>query len=250
MVAGGQRLGNQGTMRLALVSLVAIAGLAGAAGAQTAAPTADPAPTPAPAAAAPEASTIPPAPVADTLAAPAAVAPVTPAPEPAAVQAPPAPPAPPTDPTAIALLNVLEQVCLPAANGGNLAQITKAAGFRKSGENFVLKQPTYQFTVLAPGYNPTQCHVDLAHPIDPEAPAKPLVIALHNWTVISRGWTLYRNDKNVAAGQEFTTRSWEHTADGKVEAVVITTMRKADGTPSLKNADTSTLLYSVTKTPG
>ena len=156
----------------------------------------------------------------------------------------------PTDLVAIAVLNVLENVCIPAANGGNLEKIAKSAGFRKSGDNFVLKQPTYQFTVESPGFNPTQCHVDLVHPIDPEAPAKPLVIALHNWAVFGHGWSLYRNDKNPVAGQEFTTRSWEHSAGGKSEAVVITTMRKADGTPAGKNADTSTLLYSVTKTPG
>jgi hypothetical protein len=141
-------------------------------------------------------------------------------------------------------------VCIPAANGGDLAKIAKGAGYKKSGDNFVLKQPGFQFTVLSPGSNPTQCHVDMVHPIDPEAPAKPLVIALHNWAVMSRGWSLYRNDKNVDSGQEFTTRSWEHSGGGKDEALVITTVRKADGAPSQKNADTSMMIYSVTKTPG
>lgn len=239
-------------MRLALVSLLAIAGFATVAQAQMPAPAPDPAAAQTPATQPPAAPAAPtstdavPTPTPGPAAAPATSTP----PPPIVAEAPPPPPSAPTDPAAIAVMNVLENVCMPAANGGNLDKIAKSAGYRKAGDNFVLKQPGFQFTVLAPGFNPTQCHVDLVHPIDPEAPAKPLVIALHNWAVLTHGWTLYRNDKNVSAGQEFTTRSWEHTSDGKNEAVVITTMRKADGTPAQKNADTSTLLYSVTKTPG
>jgi hypothetical protein len=148
------------------------------------------------------------------------------------------------------LINTLEKVCIPAANGGNLEKLARANGFRKSGENFVMKGPSYQFTILPPGSNPTQCHVDMVHPVEAEAPAKPIVVALHNWTVMSRGWSLYRNDKNVDAGQEFTTRSWEHSADGKNEAVVVTTIRKADGTQLTRAGDSSMMIYSATKTPG
>ena len=32
--------------------------------------------------------------------------------------------------------------------------------------------------------------------------------------------------------------------------LVLTTVRKADGTPSQRNADTSMMIYSTTKTPG
>jgi hypothetical protein len=203
-------------------------------------------PTPAPADTTPPAATVYAPPAVSPTTPPAETPPAPPPPPPP----PPAPPAPPTDPTAIALLNALEQVCIPAANGGDMAKIAKAAGYKKAGDNFVLKQPSFQFTVLSPGSNPTQCHVDVVHPIDPEAPAKPLIIALHNWAAISRGWSLYRNDKTVDSGQEFTTRSWEHSGDGKDEALVLTTVRKGDGSPSLKNADTSMMLYSVSKTPG
>ncbi len=232
-------------MRPALVCLIAFAGLAPMAVAQTAP---QPATAPADTTAAPPAQT--PAPAPAVAEAPAAQAPA-PASAPVVADAPPAPPAAPTDPAAIALLSALETVCIPAANGGDLAKIAKAAGYKKSGENYVYKQPGFQFTVLAPGSNPTQCHIDLVHAVYPEAPAKPLVVALHNWAAISRSWSLYRNDKSVdaAAGQEFTTRSWEHSADGKDEALVITTVRKADGSPSRKDADTSMMLYSVSKTP-
>ncbi|HLZ84998.1 MAG TPA: hypothetical protein VKQ54_15650 [Caulobacteraceae bacterium] len=255
-------------MRLALVTFLAIAGLAPLAVAQAPAqtpppmipppgtetppappppvpaPTAAPAPAPAPA---PEATPTPPA--AAPAPAPPGAAPA-PAPEaPPAPPPPPPPPAPPTDPAAIALQSVLETVCIPAANGGDLAKLAKSAGYRKSGDNYVYRQAGFQFTLLAPGANPTQCHVDLVHPVYPQAPAAALTVALHNWAAVSRGWTLYRNDKNVDSGQEFTTRSWEHSADGKNEALVLTTIRKADGSPSRGNTDTSMMIYSVTKTP-
>jgi hypothetical protein len=232
--AGGQ--GTHQNMRLALVSLLAFAALAPLAAAQT-----PPSPPETPAAPPPAA-----APAAPEAAAPAA--PAAPAPEaPAAPPAPPPPPAAPTDPAAIAALDVLQRVCIPAASGGDLAKLAKAAGYRKSGDNYVYHQASFQFTIEAPGANPTQCHVDMVHPVYPQAPAAPLTVALHNWAAVSNGWTLYRNDKNVDAGQEFTTRSWEHSADGKNEALVLTTVRKADGTPSRGNADTSMMIYSVTK---
>ncbi|MEO8811504.1 MAG: hypothetical protein ABI376_01150 [Caulobacteraceae bacterium] len=245
-------------MRSTLVSAIALLGLAPAAFAQapapeapapeaTAAPTApSPAPAALPATAPPAASPLP-APGAP-IAPPAQGA--APAASLAAAPTPQAPPAPPTDPASIALLDTLERVCIPAANGGNLAQAAKAAGYRKNGENYALKQKTFQLTVTAPGSNPTQCHVYIVAPVDPEAPAKPMAVALHDWAAISRGWDLYRNDKSVIGAQEFTTRSWEHDSEGKHEALVLTTIRKADGTPSKSNADTSEMIYSVTKPKG
>jgi len=237
-------------MRLALASLLAAAGLAPVAFAQESTPAPVPAAAPAPMTATPPA-----APVAAPATNPAATAsgpPATVAPAPAAPEAPPPPPppAPPTDPAAIAALNALERVCIPFVEGGDMGKIAKGAGYRKSGDNWTMKQAGYQLTVLAAGSNPGQCHVDIVHPIDPEAPAKPIVIALHNWAAVSRDWTLYRNDKNVNGSQEFTTRSWEHSGDGKSEALVLTTIRKADGTPAQRTADTSEMIYSETKTPG
>jgi len=241
-------------MRLAFTSLIAAAALANSAGAQ---PAQSPPQLPAPTAAAPEAAA--PSPVSpSTLVAPDAAGPGPAAPPPAAVSpepapAPPPPPPPPpppaTDPTAIGVLSTLERVCLPAANGGNLAQIAKAQGFRKSGDSWVMRQREYQLTILSASGNPNQCQVDIVHPVDPEAPAKPIVIALHNWAAIERDWSVYRNDKNVAGDSEFTTRSWEHSGGGKNEALVLTTTRKANGAPARGNADTSEMIYSVTNGP-
>jgi hypothetical protein len=158
----------------------------------------------------------------------------------------PAVSAPPTDPMAIAVLDTLQTVCIPAVEGGNLDALTKSAGFKKNGDgNYVVKRQGYQMTILAPGSNPNQCHIDIVHPVDPEAPAKPLVLALHDWASVQRHWTLYRNDKSVSGAQELTTRSWETDDAGKHKALVITTFRKADGAPAKGNADTSTVIYSA-----
>ena len=120
---------------------------------------------------------------------------------------------------------------------------------KKSRDVWVLKGPTYQFTVNAPGSNPHSCIVDIIHPVDSEAPGKPIVVALHNWAAVTRGWDLYRNDKGVVGGQQITTRSWENAADGNSYALVLTTFRKADGTPLRGATETSQMIYSVNKTP-
>jgi len=230
-------------MRLAFVSLMTLA--ATAAVAQTPGPTPPPAPSsqaPAPAASAPPAST--------------ATAPApTPAPSPApsaaetppAPPAPPPPPAPPTDPAAIAVLAVLQNVCIPAANGGDMGKLAKAGGFRKSGDSWSLRQKDFSLTIESQGSNPNQCHVDVIHTADIEAPGKPIIVALHNWAAVSNGWSLYRNDKSVQDGVEYTTRSWELAGDAKSESLVFTTRRHADGTPLRNGADESELIYAVTK---
>jgi hypothetical protein len=253
-------------MRLALASLMAAASLAPLAMAQTPPETpATPAPA-APAAAAPQPAPGAPAapeaaPTTPSTAAPAAAPPpptvpgttppgaTPPAPAetpPPAEAAPQAPPAPPTDPTAIALLKTLEDVCVPAAKAGDkdLGKYARGDKFRKSGDNWVLKGPGYQFTLLPPGSNPNDCQVQIVHAVDPDQPAKELVVALHNWAVFGHSWTLASNYKHTEDGSEYIVRSWEHAADSRNEALVLTTTRKADNSPETRSGDTSTLIYS------
>ena len=240
-------------MRLLLASLTAAVAAAPLALAQTpppAAPVSPPAAAPTaavtPPAAAPAPTTTPPSTSAP--AAPAAAEPPAPPPAP---PAPPPPPPPPTDPAAIAMLDTLQSVCIPAVQGGNLDKLAKADGYRKNGDgNYVLKRQGFQFTLWPAGSNPNQCHIDLVHPVDPTGPGAPIVIALHNWAVVERGWSLYRNDKNVEGSQQLTTRSWEFDEAGRHEAMFITTYRKADGSPAKGNADTSTMVYSENSTGG
>jgi hypothetical protein len=159
---------------------------------------------------------------------------------------PPPPPAPPTDPSAVAVISVLEKVCIPGAAAGNVAQAAKAAGYHKSGDNWAMRTRDYTLSVTPSATNPNQCYVDVTHPVDQEAPGRPIIVALHDWASVIHNWTLYRNDKNVTGSQEFTTRSWENRNDGnKGEAVVFVTIRKSDGTPAGRGADTSQLIYSI-----
>lgn len=246
-------------MRIPLVSLIALAAAASAyaqpASAPASAPAAPP-PAPAPAAAPPAAapagapsSQAPAAPAgagAPSAAASAPGAPATEAPQP---PAPPPPPAPPTDPTAIALLNILQQVCIPAANGGNFVQLAKTAGLRKQGDQgWALKQPGFTLLVANPSVaNPDQCHVEVTHPADLESPGRPIIIALNDWAGVTNGWTLYRNDKSVQGDMQFTTRSWQLDWNGKEQSLVFTTKRKPDGTPLHPNADESEMIYGVAK---
>jgi hypothetical protein len=231
-------------MRLALVSLMALAASANAF-AQTASappPATTATPTPPPATATPDASTSPPATTPPTTATGDAAAA-------AAAPAPPPPPAPPTDPVAIAVLDVLQKVCIPAANGGDLGQLAKTDGMRKANDgSWSLKQKAYTLTIQSPGSNPNQCHVDVTHPADLESPGRPIIVALNDWAGVTHGWSLYRNDKNVQAGMQFTTRSWQLDWNGTEQSLVFTTKRKPDGTPLHQNTDESELIYGVMKT--
>jgi hypothetical protein len=172
-----------------------------------------------------------------------------PAPEaaPAAPEAPPAPPPPPpapTDITSINVLNVLDRVCTPLVRGGDLKALAAPLGFKLKKGVWVLQYAKgYTITVTPPGTNPEVCTVDVQHPVDG---VTPLIIDAHNWA-IARGWSLYRNDK-IVTDLERTTRSWENRQPGTLEAVVLMSSRKADGTPLNKKYDQTQLLYSLYKT--
>ena len=233
-------------MRLALVSLMALAASANAFAQTATAPPPAAAATPAPQAA----PTTAPTPDATTSTPPAATTPAPSASEAAAPPPPaPAPPPDPTDPTAIAVLDVLQKVCIPAANGGNLAQLAKADGMRKNNDlTFSLKQKDFTLTIQNPGSNPTQCHVVVTHPADLESPGRPIIVALNDWAGVKNGWSLYRNDKNVQSGVQFTTRSWQLDWNGTEQSLVCTTKRKPDGSPLHQNTDEAELIYGVMKT--
>ncbi|HEY1751465.1 MAG TPA: hypothetical protein VGG29_09380 [Caulobacteraceae bacterium] len=258
-------------MRLALVSLIALTAAGATAFAQTPAPSPEAAPTPAPP---PSPAVAPPnpAPAAGPAATPAPSPEATPAPVPAPTPgavpspgapatdttaapppppSPPPPPAPPTDPTAVELLSILQKVCIPVANGGgDLKALAKSAGLRmnSSDGSWNLRTRDYTLTLLNPGSNPTQCHVNVTHPADLEAPGRPIIVALNDWAGITNGWSLYRNDKSVQQGLQYTTRSWQLDWNGTEQSLDFITKRKPDGTPMKGNTDTSEMIYGVQKT--
>lgn len=256
-------------MRLALVSLIALTAAAASAVAQPTAPPASPPPPPPAATPAPPAASPPPAAAPASSPAPAATPGAAPgagtSPPPPPIQtapisswvtqeappSPPPPPAPPppppTDPTAISVLSALTTVCIPAANGGDLGQLARAAGYRKSGDTWTLRTRDFTLVIENPGTNPSQCHVDVTHPVDQEAPGLPIVSALHDWAEVDNGWSPYRNDKSVQDGLEYTTRSWQRDQNGKAESLVFTTHRHPDGTPMQRTNDLSEMIYGVQK---
>ena len=144
---------------------------------------------------------------------------------------------------------MLQKVCIPAASGGNFVQIAKSYGLRKQDAGWSTKQKDFTLTVENPGSNPTQCHVDVTHPADLEAPGRPIIVAFNDWAAVEHGWSLYRNDKNVQGNTQFTTRSWQLDWNGQEQSLVFTTMRKPDGTPMKGNTDTSQMIYGVLKLP-
>lgn len=175
------------------------------------------------------------------LPAPAAATPAPEAPAPV-VEAPPAPPPAPTDPTTIQVLNLVEQVCKPLVQGGDLQSLAKPLGFKKNRDGmWVLSMgKPYQIGILPPGSNKNVCDVDITHAIGGD---EPLTVGVHHYA-IARGYTLYRNDEYTTDLKRHT-RSWELTANGKTEALVLVTERNPDGSPVGKNADHSTLMYSI-----
>jgi hypothetical protein len=68
--------------------------------------------------------------------------------------------------------------------------------------------------------------------------------------VFGNAWSLYRNDKSVQEGLEYTTRSWQRDQDGKSESLVFTTHRRPDGTPMEGSSDASQMIYGQMKDPG
>lgn len=211
-------------MRHALVSLIAAVAVAAPALAQEATPAVPPMPAETPAT-----PVTPAVPAAD---------PSTPAVP--AVQTPP-PPAVPTDPAAIRTLSVLENVCKPLVQGGELVSLAKPLGFKKKREVQTLSfgRPGV-ITVAPPGSNKSTCLIEIEHAVGSD---KALTVAVHDYAV-ARGYTLYRND-DFTTDLKRHTRSWEITANGKTEALVLVTTRKPDGSPMARNADRSTLMYSV-----
>jgi hypothetical protein len=234
-------------MRNALVSLIA-AGAAAAvsvsAFAQESTPAVPPVPTETPAApadqAAPQAE--PSTAAVPAVETPAPVAEVPPAPIVEAPPPPPPAPAVPTDPAAIRTLSVLENVCKPQVEGGDFLALTKSMGFKKKREvqTLAFAKPG-TITVSPPGSNKNVCLIEIEHAIGSD---KALTVAVHDWAV-ARGFSLYRNDE-FTTDLKRHTRSWEVTrADGKAEALVLITSHKPDGSPLARNADKSTLMYSV-----
>ncbi len=220
-------------MRLALLALAASSALVSTAFAQDAAPAAAPMPMPAPApadAAAPAA-----APVAEAVPAeaPQVLAPL------------------PTDPLGVAILDTMEKVCKPIANGqGKLDDLAKADGY-------VLKRKMWTKVVAEPAQlvlqptstaNPTTCTVTINYA---KGGFQDLVNGLHAWAsreapvLQLRPPYSYEDQINKV---KRTTVGWEapsQTSTTGMTGLAFTQLARFDGKDLAKNADQSELLYQV-----
>jgi hypothetical protein len=232
-------------MRPALVSLMAAAAfIGGAAQAQpntpaTPATPASPPPTattPAPANPATPAPTAP-APAPANPAAGTPPAPVAPSATPAAPATPAPPPAPaaPTDPLTVAVLGALNQICVPAVNGGGtLDQLARGAGYRRNRDNYVLRQQTFQITVNALQSGGRTCEAVFEYEA---APIPQVITAVHEWA-LARGMTL-RDPFRSSTDIQRDVRSWERDQD----ALALVSEKRLDGSPVAGRRDRSRFLY-------
>jgi hypothetical protein len=171
-------------------------------------------------------------------------------PPPAAAEAPPPPPPPPppepTDMTSLAVLNVIERVCMPMVRGTPIAQVAPALGFKKKRDVWTwVYQKGYQVSIQPSATNPTICTIDLNHPVESVAPAATLATDLHYWAQRrGGGWYLARFDRYVS-DMERTTRSWEKESETELEALVLMTERRVDGQPVKPKFDHTQVLFEI-----
>ncbi|HEY3695235.1 hypothetical protein [Phenylobacterium sp.] len=236
-------------MRTALVSLIALAGLATSAQAQQAAPTA-PAAQPATAATpAPVATPAPAAPPASPPAGAPASSPQAPA---GSTQSAPQPeaaanPTLPTTGDGATVLNVLQNVCVPAVKAGDLDARAKALGMKKS-RNGVWSiglggDKAYTVAVQPQGSNRNVCQVEIHYAVGTE---KPIVTALNIYAFLHQPeMPMQRNDFIVGQDNiKRVTLSWEYYTDKVSTGLVLVQQKKADGSPLNPRFDTASLLYS------
>jgi hypothetical protein len=222
-------------MRTAIVSLIALASLATAANAQ---PAAEPAPAPAPAAPAD---------------------PAAPATTPAAPAAEPAPAAPPAAeeksyvlPTTGAegqIIDVINRVCKPLVQGGDLEQLTKPLGYKKNRRDgtysATLVEKPYTLTIWPQGSNKDVCRLTLRYGIDQE---KPIIVGLNIFSFLHKPELVQqRNDFVPATDFKRITNSWEYFTDKESIGLVFLQLKKPDGSPVGKAWDEGEILYSERK---
>lgn len=214
-------------MRTAIVSLIALASLASLATAANAQPAAEPAP------------------------APAAPAPTAPAAEPA----PAAPPAEtqsyvlPTTGAEGQIIDVINRVCKPLVQGGDLEQLAKPLGYKKNRRDgtytATLVEKPYTLTIWPQGSNKDVCRLTLRYGIDQE---KPIIVGLNIFSFLHKPELVQqRNDFVPATDFKRITNSWEYFTDKESTGLVFLQLKKPDGSPVGKSWDEGEILYSERK---
>ena len=207
-------------MRTAIVSLIALASLATAANAQ---PAAEPAPAPA-----------------------APADPAAPATTPAAPAAEEKSYVLPTTGAEGQIIDVINRVCKPLVQGGDLEQLTKPLGYKKNRRDgtysATLVEKPYTLTIWPQGSNKDVCRLTLRYGIDQE---KPIIVGLNIFSFLHKPELVQqRNDFVPATDFKRITNSWEYFTDHESIGLVFLQLKKPDGSPVGKAWDEGEVLYS------
>jgi hypothetical protein len=138
---------------------------------------------------------------------------------------------------AIQLMTALTQICSSATTGGNLEQLSRAAGYRRNRDVYLLRQPTFQISLRM--VDPRTCEATAEYPTAaagaPDS-ISPTIVAVHEWAT-TNGYTLRDPFRNVGTDLRRDIRSWI----SPTSAILLVSEKRPDGTPVLRNRDRSRL---------
>jgi hypothetical protein len=178
---------------------------------------------------------------------------VSPQAPPGSTQAEPQPdaaahPTLPTTGDGAVVLNVLQNVCVPAVEtAGSLDSRAKALGMKKNRDGVwtlgLGGDKNYTIAVQPQGANKNVCQAEIHYAVGAE---KPIVTALNIWAFLHQPeMPMQRNDFVVGADNvKRITLSWEYYTDKVSTGLVLVQQKNADGSPLNPRYDTATMLYS------
>lgn len=158
------------------------------------------------------------------------------------------PPPLPTAGVGVAVLNLLDKVCIPMVRENvSVADAAPRLGFKRDRRDGSFKgdlgEKLSAATVFPRGANQTVCNIELRFPL---GQGDEVSRALNLWTQHQTPeLPIVRNDVAVGAdGLKRTTLSWERTTQGATSALVFVRVQNADGSPIESGVGSATLLYS------
>jgi hypothetical protein len=147
------------------------------------------------------------------------------------------------------IIDVINRVCKPLVQGGDLEQLTKPLGYKKNRRDgtysATLVEKPYTLTIWPQGSNKDVCRLTLRYGIDQE---KPIIVGLNIFSFLHKPELVQqRNDFVPATDFKRITNSWEYFTDKESIGLVFLQLKKPDGSPVGKAWDEGEILYSERK---
>jgi hypothetical protein len=174
-----------------------------------------------------------------------AITPEVPAPAPVPETAPAPVVTLPTSGVGAQVIAVLDNVCRPAINGGNLDAVAKAAGYKKKKDGWlgILGAKPYTVSLSFAGSNPKVCDFWIDYPVGTD---QGLIEGLSAWTFLHNPSLQPQRNDEYKTDLIRRTFSWDaSTADGGLVAMVFIRERKLDGTSTSKTGERAHILYQI-----